>query len=116
MGFIKNVLENGWYAGCIFTEAEREANKICKNIKTTIIDGDEDDENFDPYGFKILVHPTKGSRVLKYFGLGDFEVPDILADRIKEAHENIMNCLDRQNTKYKDNGQGMEPGGDGDNV
>lgn len=116
MGFLMNALKYGWNAGCIITKAEYEANRICKNIKTTIIDGDEDDENFDPYGFKIIVHPAKGSRVLNYFGLGDSDVSDILADRIKAVRENIMYCLDRYSKKYEDNGQSIKPESDEDNL
>lgn len=44
MGFWSNVFEYGWTAGSIINEAEREADRICKNIKTTIIDDDEDEK------------------------------------------------------------------------
>lgn len=64
MGFISNVLEYGFTAGSIITTAEREADRICKNIKTTVIEEDEGTktgENFEsdeePYGFQIIFHP-----------------------------------------------------------
>lgn len=64
MGFISNVLEYGFTTGSIIATAEREADRICKNIKTTVIEEDgeskmeentESDE--DPYGFQIIFHP-----------------------------------------------------------
>lgn len=64
MGFWSNVFEYGWTAGSIITEAEREADRICKNIKTTIIDEEDDtDGNSDPYDFKIINHSLEENKV-----------------------------------------------------
>lgn len=65
MGFITNVLEYGWNAGCVITEAERTANRICKSIKTTIVEDKEDeseseerdDGEVEKTGLKIIFHP-----------------------------------------------------------
>lgn len=63
MGFITNVLEYGWNAGCVITDAERTAERICKGIKTTIIededesDARDDDGEVDMTGCKIIFHP-----------------------------------------------------------
>lgn len=66
MGFLANVWSYGWTAGLIITKAEKESDRICKGIKTTIIEEDDekedgksdsDKEESDQFGTKIIFHP-----------------------------------------------------------
>lgn len=62
MGFFTNALYYGWTTSSIITKAERDANRICKGIKNTVIkapnetDELEEDEN-EVSGCKIIFHP-----------------------------------------------------------
>ena len=101
MGFITNVLEYGWNAGCIITKAERVADKICKGIKTTVVEEDErtktgenteSDEN--PYGFRIIFHPEWMSKEGKERMQQDEQCEPEATENIKYAHADIMDCMD----------------------
>lgn len=105
MGFITNVLEYGWNAGCIITEAEREADRICKGIKTTIIEDVENeneseegnDDEVDMIGFMIIFHPewlseedrAKWEKIQQE----KYSESEVISS-INGAHTNIMNYLD----------------------
>ena len=107
MGFITNVLEYGWNAGCIITEAEREADRICKGIKTTIIEDVEDeneseegdDGEVDMTGFKIIFHPEwlpeKEQERWERMQQKEHYEPEVI-DSIMDAHKDIINYLDEQ--------------------
>lgn len=47
MGFLMNVLNYGWNAGCVFTEADREYRRICKSAGLPIIDMDAYEQEMD---------------------------------------------------------------------
>ena len=69
MGFLANAWNYGWTAGSIITKAEKEADRICKGIKTTIIESpegeDESDENAAS-GCKIIFHPEVFRQLMGY--------------------------------------------------
>lgn len=60
MGFLANAWNYGWTAGSIITKAEKEADRICKGIKTTIIEspvGEDESDEDEASGCKIIFHP-----------------------------------------------------------
>lgn len=106
MGFISNVLEYGFTAGSIITKAERDADRLCKGIKTTIIEEDDEKEESDQFVGKIIFHPEwlpkeereKWERMQQE----KHSEPEAISS-IKDAHTNIMNYLEEQNTGKADN-------------
>ena len=105
MGLITNVLEYGGNAGCVITEAERTADRVCKGIKTTIIEDkkdeseseERDDDEVDMMGFKVIWHPEwlpkEEQEKLKDVLLFEHCEPEVV-DSVKDAHTDIMNYLD----------------------
>lgn len=95
MGFLSNVFEYGWTAGSIITQGERDAERICKNIKTTIID--EDDENFDPNGCKIIKHSLGDDKVANTDAGSEKNVESISDDlkmkKFRKMIEDIKNAI-----------------------
>lgn len=121
MGFLTNVLEYGFTAGSIITKAEKEADRICKGIKTTIIeeddekeDGKSDSDDVDMTGCKIIFHPEwlsedERERVKKEFPElfqkqqdENFELEVIenkstnAVDSIEDTHADIMEHPDEK--------------------
>lgn len=69
MGFLANAWNYGWTAGSIITKAEKEADRICKNIKTTVIPDSEDEmeiEKEDVGTAKIIFHPEIFRQLMGY--------------------------------------------------
>lgn len=105
MGFITNVLQYGWNAGCIITEAERTADRICNGIKTTVIENKEDegeseereDGEVDMTGFKVIFHPEwlpkEEQERWEKMQQEEHCEPEVIGN-IKDARANIMNYLD----------------------
>lgn len=110
MGFITNVLEYGWNAGCIITEAEKTADRICKGIKTTIIEDKEDEGEFeeredgdvDMTGFKVIFHPEwlpeEARERWERMQQEERREPEVVGN-IKNAHTDIINYLDGQSNE-----------------
>ena len=107
MGFLTNVLEYGWHAGCIITEAERTADRICKGIKATIIEDEEDkdaseereDGDVDVTGFKVIFHPEwlqKEARKRWERMRQEEHCEAEAVGNIKDAYTDIMNYLHGQ--------------------
>lgn len=63
MGFLANAWNYGWTAGSIITKAEKEADRICKGIKTTILPDSEENE---AAGCKIIFHPEIFRQLMGY--------------------------------------------------
>lgn len=63
MGFLANAWNYGWTAGSIITKAEKEADRICKGIKTTILPDSEENE---AAGCKIIFHPEVFRQLMGY--------------------------------------------------
>lgn len=69
MGFLANAWNYGWIAGSIITKAEKEADRICRNIKTTVIPDSEDEtemEKEDVGTAKIIFHPEIFRQLMGY--------------------------------------------------
>ena len=69
MGFLANAWNYGWTAGSIITKAEKEADRICRNIKTTVIPDPEDEmeiEKGDVGTAKIIFHPEIFRQLMGY--------------------------------------------------
>ena len=69
MGFLANAWNYGWTAGSIITKAEKEADRICKNIKTTVIPDPDDEmeiEKEDVGTAKIIFHPEIFRQLMGY--------------------------------------------------
>lgn len=69
MGFLANAWNYGWTAGSIITKAEKEADRICRNIKTTVIPNPEDEmeiEKEDPSMANIIFHPEIYRQLMRY--------------------------------------------------
>lgn len=70
MGFLANAWNYGWTAGSIITKAEKEADRICRNIKTTVIPAPEDEmdvEKEEDVGTaKIIFHPEIFRQLMGY--------------------------------------------------
>lgn len=69
MGFLANAWNYGWTAGSIITKAEKEADRICRNIKTTVIPDPEDEmeiEKEDVGTAKIIFHPEIFRQLVGY--------------------------------------------------
>ena len=69
MGFLANAWNYGWTAGSIITKAEREADRICKDIKTTIIEspeGEDESDGNEASGCKIIFHPEIFRQLMGY--------------------------------------------------
>lgn len=94
MGFLTNILEYGWTAGSIITDAEREANRICENIKTTIIDEEDiTDENSDSNGCKIINHSLEDSTASNTDKVGEGLGNDIKMMKFKKMIEDIERAI-----------------------
>lgn len=63
MGFLANAWNYGLTAGSIITKAEKEADRICKGIKTTILPDSEENE---AAGCKIIFHPEIFRQLMGY--------------------------------------------------
>ena len=69
MGFLANAWNYGWTAGSIITKAEKEADRICRNIKTTVIPDSDDEieiEKEDVGTAKIIFHPEIFRQLMGY--------------------------------------------------
>lgn len=71
MGFLTNAWKYGWTAGSIITKAEKETERICKNIKATIIPDSDDEaeiekEENDVGMAKIIFHPEIFRQLMGY--------------------------------------------------
>lgn len=70
MGFLANAWNYGWTAGSIITKAEKEADRICRNIKTTVIPDPEDEMDIekeeDVGTAKIIFHPEIFRQLMGY--------------------------------------------------
>lgn len=94
MGLFTNVLEYGRNAGSVITKAERDADRICKNIKTTIIDEEDiTDENSAPNSFKIINHSFENSKVTNKDKIGEERGNDMKMMKFKKMIEDIERAI-----------------------
>ena len=82
MGFLTNALYYGWTTGSIITKAERDADRICRGIMSTVIKVPNELENDETSSCKIIFHPEL------YYTSADY--------KNKEAHMNVTNYLAEQ--------------------